>query len=321
MATVGTTEVLYIGGVGRSGSTLLAYLLGQMNDYVVAGELKFVWQNGVKDNELCGCGVRFSECPFWRSVGDVAFGGWHAVDVEDVLRLQSRVTSRWSAAALLAGFGRRSDFVKLASFLQPLYHAIASVSGARIVVDTSKTPVEALVISRLPGFTCRVIHLVRDSRGVAFSWAKRGIRLPQIVGREAMMLDYQPRYMAPRWLYGNLFFEILRATIPTARLRYEDLVRAPRAEVARALARCGTLPNGDETAIPLTGAVRLGTLHTIGGNPMRFRQGQAPIHEDDAWKRDMPPRARREVTLVTWPLLLRYGYLPANRGSIVARSR
>ena len=37
-------DVLYIGGIGRSGSTLLAYLLGQLDGYVVAGELKFTGQ-------------------------------------------------------------------------------------------------------------------------------------------------------------------------------------------------------------------------------------------------------------------------------------
>ena len=71
MAVAGSTQVLYIGGMGRSGSTLLAYLLGQLQGYVVAGELKFIWQNGIRDNELCGCGAPFRECAFWQGVGEV----------------------------------------------------------------------------------------------------------------------------------------------------------------------------------------------------------------------------------------------------------
>jgi hypothetical protein len=302
-------RVLYIGGFGRSGSTLLAYLLGQLDGYVIAGEVKFVWQNGVKDNELCGCGAPFSECPFWQEVGQAAFGGWDAVDVDEVLALQSRATSVRSIFALLARRKPSPAFARLASLLRLLYEAILDVSGGQVVVDTSKTPVEALMLASASGIDCRLIHLVRDSRGVAFSWAKTGIRLPQIVNREAVMLDYSPLYIAPRWLYGNLFFELLRTAAPTARLRYEDLACAPEEHLERALRRCGVLDRDAEISIPNSGSVELGTLHTIGGNPMRFARGPAPINPDEAWRRELPGGARRAVTAVTWPLLLGYGYL------------
>ena len=124
----------------------------------------------------------------------------------------------------------------------------------------------------------------------------------------ALMVDYHPLYMAPRWLYGNLFFEALRARIPTARLRYEDLVRVPWEQVGLALTRCGATPDASVLATPANGTVELGSLHTIGGNPMRFERGEIAVHEDDEWKRKMPMSARREVTAITWPLLLHYGY-------------
>lgn len=303
-----TQQVLYIGGVGRSGSTLLAYLLGQIDGYVVAGELKFIWQNGVKDDDLCGCGEAFSACPFWREVGEVAYGGWDKIDVDEVLRLQAHVTSRRSVAALLAGRAAGPELQRLASLLHPLYRAILAVSGGRVVVDTSKTPAEALVLANVPGFDCRAIHLVRDSRGVAFSWAKKGVRRPERADAEAVMLDYRPLYIAPRWLYGNLMFELMRKRLRTTRLRYEDLVSAPREQVEVALQRCGLPASSDELAALTRGSVELGTLHTIGGNPMRFTRGEAPVRGDEKWRTEMAPRARRGVAAVTWPLLRLYGY-------------
>ena len=301
-------DVLYIGGVGRSGSTLLAYLLGQLEGYVVAGELKFIWRKGVKENELCGCGAAFADCPFWRDVGQAAFGGWNEVDVEEVLRLQTRVTSGRSISALLTGVGPGPAFARYSELLRLLYGAILGVSGGRIVVDTSKTPVEALILARVPGLQCRTIHLVRDARGVAFSWAKQGVRRPEVVGEEAVMLDYRPLYIAPRWLYGNLFFELLRTRIPTVRLRYEDLARAPQEQVEAALRSCGAPTEGAGLSALGSGRVTLGTLHTIGGNPMRFTAGEAPVRADEAWRREMTPGSRRSVTAVTWPLLLLYRY-------------
>jgi hypothetical protein len=301
-------DVLYIGGVGRSGSTLLAYLLGQLEGYVVAGELKFIWRKGVKENERCGCGEPFADCPFWRDVGQAAFGGWNEVDIEEVLDLQEQVTSGGSVSALLTGVGSSPSFARYSELLRRLYGAILAVSGGRIVVDTSKTPVEALVLARVPGLQCRAIHLVRDGRGVAFSWAKRGVRRPEVVGEEAVMLDYNPLYIAPRWLYGNLFFELLRTRVPTARLRYEDLVRAPQEYVEAALRECGA--PSDHAGIQALGSghVTLGSLHTIGGNPMRFTAGETAVRADEAWKREMTPGSRRGVTAVTWPLLKLYGY-------------
>lgn len=301
-------DVLYIGGVGRSGSTLLAYLLGQLEGYVVAGELKFIWSKGVKENELCGCGEPFGECPFWREVGQTAFGGWSELDIDEVLALQAQVTSGRSVSALLAGARAGSSFARYSELLRQLYGAILTVSGGRIVVDTSKTPVEALILARVPGLQCRAIHLVRDGRGVAFSWAKRGVRRPEVVGEDAVMLDYRPIYIAPRWVYGNLFFELLRTRVPTARLRYEDLVRTPQEYVADALRRCGAPTDDAGLAALASGRVTLGAQHTIGGNPMRFTAGETAVRADEAWRRDMTPGSRRSVTAVTWPLLLLYRY-------------
>jgi hypothetical protein len=301
-------DVLYIGGVGRSGSTLLAYLLGQLEGYVVAGELKFIWQKGVKENERCGCGEPFADCPFWRDVGQAAFGGWNEVDIEEVLGLQARVTSGRSVSALLTGVGSDPAFARYSELLRQLYGAILAVSGGRIVVDTSKTPVEALIVARVPGVQCRAIHLVRDGRGVAFSWAKRGVRRPEIVGEDAVMLDYRPLYIAPRWVYGNLFFELLRTRVPIARLRYEDLVRAPQEYVEAALRGCGAPYDPAGLEALGRGSVTLGSLHTLGGNPMRFTAGETAVQADEAWMREMAAGSRRSVTAVTWPLLMLYGY-------------
>jgi hypothetical protein len=49
----------------------------------------------------------------------------------------------------------------------------------------------------------------------------------------------------------------------------------------------------------------------VAGNPMRFHQGALTLRLDDAWKHEMPPGRRASVTVLTWPLLRQYGYLPA----------
>src|SRR5215218_5347941 len=97
MENHGVTEqatVLYIGGHGRSGSTILAQTLGQIPGFVYVGELWLVWYRGLRDNEHCGCGQLFDSCEFWRAVGEEAFGGWENVDVDKMVELRPHVERR-----------------------------------------------------------------------------------------------------------------------------------------------------------------------------------------------------------------------------------
>ena len=79
-----TIKVLYIGGYGRSGSTLLDRLLGQMQGFHSVGEMWNIWQKCFIENQLCGCGKPFQECDFWSAVVEEGFGGFQQVDLEKI---------------------------------------------------------------------------------------------------------------------------------------------------------------------------------------------------------------------------------------------
>src|ERR1700743_2959648 len=83
--------VIYIAGSGRSGSTLLERVLGEMPGAVNVGELIDVFRRTAPLGERCGCGLPFTDCPFWSGVGKRAFGGWQDDHVAEVDRLQGRV--------------------------------------------------------------------------------------------------------------------------------------------------------------------------------------------------------------------------------------
>src|SRR3712207_8209479 len=54
-------KVLYVVGLGRSGSTILSNSLGQIGGFFSGGELNFIWRHNVLENRLCGCGRRSEE--------------------------------------------------------------------------------------------------------------------------------------------------------------------------------------------------------------------------------------------------------------------
>ena len=67
-------RVMYVASWSRSGSTLLDLMLGQIPGFVSVGELRFLWERGVREGQLCGCGAPVPKCPFWSRVLEEVFG-------------------------------------------------------------------------------------------------------------------------------------------------------------------------------------------------------------------------------------------------------
>jgi Sulfotransferase family len=316
IAEAAPVRVLFIGGLGRSGSTLLDRMLGQLDGVWSVGELVHIWQRGLKENNLCGCGRRFRDCHFWRRVGEEAFGGWDAVDVDEVLALKRAVDrNRYLPLMCLPALWPpyRARLRRYLDLLERLYRAVRLVAGRPIVVDTSKQASDAFLLRRMPGVDLRVVHLVRDSRGVAFSWT-RPLRRVEVAGREVFMTVKHPLRMSARWLGYNLLFHLLRwLGARTLLLRYESLVARPGAELRRVLGHAGRPAADGELRFVSDGWVELGTSHALSGNPMRFDRGRVPLRLDEEWRGKMRRRHRLLTVGSTWPLLLRYGYLRGRR--------
>jgi len=303
-------KVLYIVGVGRSGSTLLERMLGAVPGSVNAGELNAIFSRVATENQRCGCGESFSVCPFWTAVGDEAFGGWESV-TERMAHLQPRVVRQRFVPRMLTGLGDayQRDLDEYLDVHHRLYQAIASVSGAEVVVDASKSTAQLFALRRIDRLDLRVLNLVRDSRGVANSWNKPGIRKPQST-EGATMGTYSPPRLAVLWAALQLESAVLGAAAPyAARVRYEDLVARPRPTLERALRDVG-LPVA-QGALAHVGetSVTLEPSHGVAGSRTRFTAGRIELRLDDDWRSALPPRARRVVTAVTLPQLLGYGYV------------
>ncbi len=189
-----------------------------------------------------------------------------------------------------------------------LYRAIHEVSGGAVVVDSSKHSSLAFVLRTEPGIDLRVVHVVRDSRGVAYSWTKE-VRRPEAGdddGADDPLLP-DPRLGAVGRPQPALRRCCGRTGTRTRLLRYEDFVAAPRPVLAE-LAGFAGLPSDDGPFVD-DATVLLSPSHTVAGNPMRFRTGPIALRRDDAWRARLPRARRMLVSTLTAPLLARYGYL------------
>src|ERR1700722_13025277 len=150
-APTGVTTVLYVGGESRSGSTVLSVILGGYGGVVAIGEFRALWK-ALERNELCGCGQPVKACEFWMAVGEHAYGGWEAVDIDSMLRAD-RMLARHRAIPRHMVRDSRSGSRDLETYratLGHLYEAVRRVSGSRIIVDSTKDPSYAYVLGHVP---------------------------------------------------------------------------------------------------------------------------------------------------------------------------
>lgn len=305
-----TARVLFIGGLGRSGSTLVDRVLGQTPDVCSVGELVFLWERGLLANERCGCGEAFRSCPFWTEVGEKAFGGWDQVDPEEKLALQRRVDrNRYVPWILLPALSRsyRQRLRGYGEMLARIYIAIGEVSGARLVVDSSKHASTAAIVSRLPGIDSRIVQLVRDPRGVAWSWAKVVSRpdTPEAGTEMARLGSFRA---SARWQAYNLLLAVVRRPGRGQAVRYEDFVDRP-AHATRRLLAFGGVAGSFLPQFVSDRRVVLAVDHTVAGNPLRFRTGELEIRADDEWRDSMPRRRRLLVSALTFPTSAVFRYM------------
>lgn len=278
-------QVVYLAGYARCGSTLLGRLLGDLPNSIAVGEAAahFFRVRQMIDNP-CGCGSSVKQCPFWQDID--FFVGMDSFD---------QTLFRFRSFPFLGIYNkyRKKEITRLVKLMSSLYEKIARKTGANIIIDSSKTPQHAWLLSCIPEIELSIIHLVRDPHGVVSSYRRPKGYLPRLSA-----LD-----VTAGWVGLNLACERLQErTLNYRRVRYEDFVAAPRAlvaETAKSLGCDGNLEDfvGDH-------AVELRSQHMLGGNPDKLNRGKATIEVRPVV---LSRTTRLLVSVATAPLVWYYG--------------
>lgn len=322
--TESAPKVLAVIGYTRSGSTILDNILGELTGFFSAGELHNLWGRGLLEGRRCGCGRAVPQCEVWSEVLGRAFAdatprpeqviGWRqrALRTRHTWKLLRKVPGGRSGSAAVDAYARVAA---------ALYRAITAVTGARVIVDSSKRPSDAALLRLLPGLDPFFVHLVRDPRAVAYSWRRQK---PELDGSRTEEMPQRGLVRsAAEWAAVNLAADAVRRREPfrSILLRYEDLVAEPRS----ALERITELLGEAAVELPLLDdhTVRLSPNHTVSGNPSRFATGAVRIQADDEWMWRLDAGSRTVATAVAWPLLRRYKYpaLPSRGPNVGHRLR
>ena len=323
------TDLTYILAASHSGSTLLAMLLGSHPAVCSVGELKIAPQSlGDPETYRCSCGARIKECAFWQDVAagmarrghefTVATAGTDFRTVPStyarrLLRPMHRGPAlealRDTALACLPAW--RAARPRIQQRNAALIATLAELTGAQVVVDSSKIAVRLKYLRRNPELNVRVVRLIRDGRAVALTYMdparfadaqdttlRAGGR-----GGDRRSERLSMEQAASEWRRNNEEAEHLLATLAPGQylqVRYEDVCT----QTSDVLARIHHFHGVDPAGSPAN--FRAAAHHVIG-NGMRF-DTTSDVRVDERWRTALTDDDVRIFDQVAGDMNRRYGY-------------
>lgn len=313
--------VIFIASASRSGSTMLDLLLGSHPQGISTGELRRIEGFALEDKQLsgvqeedypltCSCGAPVLGCAFWKTVEE-EFG---ASLRETHFRTKASRAQRAMVMALYLALG--SSILRRLARVWPglmreiriggnclrLHEAISRVSGAHFTVDSSKSIYHYMLLHLAAPELVRLIVLVRDGRGVAYSMV-RGQR-----ARHWNKGPLPPFLQAARqWARTTRAILILsKRTRSRDRLfvRYEEICKNPWEVLGRIAKKWGLPLQGDPFQ---EGPVQ---RHIIGGSPsLRFERFLGNLRADNLWRDSLDKELLEGFERIAGSLNRRLGYV------------
>lgn len=306
------SSLVYITSASHSGSTLLAMLLGGQIGACTAGELR---APAMGDREMyrCSCGEKIKECAFWNSVTDaMARRGIPNFDITNartsIFETRSQYV-QWLLAPLCRGRileGVRDCALSLSPCWRrhlnsvqcrvgALIGALHEITGAKLVVDSSKSVLHLKYLLGISSLDIKVIHMIRDGRAVALSLLGHGLK--RATRGETIAAA------AREWRRSNEAAECLIARLRASQwiqIRYEALCRDPD-KVMRSLCK---FTGVDSSHLSLD--FRAKPQHVIG-NSMRLNS-TAEIRLDERWRTELSSEDLQTFEAIAGDLNHKYGY-------------
>lgn len=258
-------KIVFLIGTGHSASTLLDMMLSGHSEIRGVGEMHYL----TRDPELlqklvCSCGNVISKCKLWSEI--------LSLPVDFNFRVERKKTNFLFNKPIfytrnMAG-RREVDNEDCLYNRLAVYDRVLGIRGGHVILDSSKDLNEAELLCSNKRYKIIFIHLVRDGRGVVWSFMKKKITF----------------WTALRhWVFTNLRAEIIkrRNGVKYINVKYERFVENPDKMIKKILSGIGL-----EYEPVMLNYLSL-PQHQLTGNRMRFNNN-IQIKEDIEWKMRLP---------------------------------
>lgn len=303
-------KIVYIGGHGRSGTTIVDRVLSEVTGAFSAGEVHRFWEYGLARDWTCSCGAPLRKCPFWSDVLQRSFSAAGCSESE-ILEAWKTVARPKSLLPLLyptlrsARFQRRLSVYR--SFLRTFYKTVSQHSRKEVIVDSSGSPLHGYVISDVCEADVTMLHLIRDGRAVAYSNQKSKAN-PGAQGQSGKMCPKPALQTAITWpIYNQLLSDVSDRFEDSYIRRYENLFRSPKKEFY-SLSEELELSQGMKDVFINEHVIQMDDCHSGQGNPSRFINGQVSLKVDKEWKQEISFFREMLVSTLDHKKLKKYGY-------------
>ena len=299
-------KIVYVGGSGRCGSTLLSLLFSEHPSFFDCGEIKNIWERGIIENRRCACGDEFCKCSFWSQVVRDGFGELSPQEVASFAAEAAAVTRyrHYFKLRQACHDGQRYISEDYLSALGALYGAITDATGDRIIVDSSKLAAYARVLMLLPDVEIFYVNLVRDPRAVVYSWRKK-IKYEPGATRE--MDRFGVLRASLIWKFAYMTAADVMKELPGINIKYEDLAQDTAGTMDKILSAIDAWQGGTLPPVNVGNLTWANTSHSLSGNPLRFRKGEG-IQLDAKWKTDFKGLDALVTATLCSSEIRRFGY-------------
>ncbi len=239
-----TIRIIYLLGLGHSGTTLLGRLLNAHSQAMSIGGTKNI-PLFVSGRKSCACGALFpAECSYWSAVDD---------------SLEKRGLS-------LSGlqFGYEDQENLKPEELHLFFESVLEASGAEVIVDTSRRRTYFAKLEQVPGLELIPVHIFKSP------WAQYSSNKRKGMGLIRSLWNYNVR--------GRRIRTMKPKGHPIVHVHYEDLCRDPERHLARIMAAAGLAFEDEQVT-----AFSESETHILGGNRARSDKSSV-IRLDENWR-------------------------------------
>lgn len=213
------TKIVYILGLGRSGTTLLDIVLGNMEGAISCGEL-----NRYPHEE--GRPYQYPEDhpaqKLWMDI-KVEFGARYPnTDWKRMVELHRNFEFHGQFILNYLGIYNKTKFLEYLDFVERVYELIAEKTGQQVLIDSSKYSSRALSIGRSKKVEVAYLYIKRRPSSVVASFAKKDVEQDSKSWFGANLYYFMASKLC------HLAYWRLKGNHKAVSVRYEDLMNDPK---------------------------------------------------------------------------------------------
>jgi len=254
-------SILYIGGCGRSGTTVLGFVLGNMGHALDLGEVvDFAKFEGAPNGFPPGS----PNHEFWARVRAGVEKDIGPIDWSRLRRLSRRYDSHLGALTCLLTLGLfpRRDRGEFYKYLRSLYEQVQANTEANVLIDGSKYAGRLYHLGKVFGTSSvRVVQIIRNPVDMARSM--RGSEQGESRSKPAALLYY---FMV------NFMIKVVlsRLRLRSAQIWYEELISDPERSLQTIAQGCGV--DTQQSILKVRAQQPLDRGFIFNGNRMRLEE-------------------------------------------------